>query len=173
MTDVLTPAKKLVQQGIGTHANEWGSVLNTTLGYIDTAFGGTLVKPVSGNVTLTTEELRNTGYRFTGNLDAKVTPIITFPAFSGLAVLQNNTNVPIICGISGGQSITIPSPYCAAIWSDGIDFKVLGDCLDKLSVETPISHTASAGSDTLPTKPAGFLTVIIQGLARKIPYYNL
>ena len=171
MTDVLTPAKKLTQQGIGSHPNDWGNVLNTTIGYIDMALGGTLVKKLTGNVTLSSTEARNTGYQFTGTLDS--TAIVTFPSYYGLVVLQNNTNVNLTCGISGGQSVTVPSTYASAIWSDGTDFKVLTDYLDKLAINAPISHTATAGTDTLPAKPAGFLTVLIAGNPYKIPYYGV
>ncbi|MCC7202403.1 MAG: hypothetical protein IT393_07075, partial [Nitrospirae bacterium] len=35
------------------------------------------------------------------------------------------------------------------------------------------STSATAGSQTLPSNPAGFINVIIAGVARKIPYYNV
>jgi len=171
MTDVLTPTKKLTQQGIGSHANDWGNILNTTIGYIDTALGGTLTKNLTGNVTLNASEVRNTCYQFNGSLSEMA--IITFSSYYGMAVLQNNTNVTISCGISGGQTVNVPTTYACAIWSDGTDFKGLTDVVDKLAVVAPVSHTASSGNDTLPSKPAGFLMVNIQGLFYKVPYYGM
>ena len=35
-----------------------------------------------------------------------------------------------------------------------------------------LSSSATAGSDTLPANPAGFLTVQVNGTSVKIPYYN-
>lgn len=35
-----------------------------------------------------------------------------------------------------------------------------------------ITHSATAGSDTLPATPAGFLTVTVSGVAFKVPLYN-
>jgi hypothetical protein len=36
-----------------------------------------------------------------------------------------------------------------------------------------ITHTATGGADTLPGNPAGFLTVTINGVPVKVPFYNL
>ena len=52
---------------------------------LDTALGGTLVKSLSGNATLTQTEASNTGYNFTGNLSSNAT--ITFPAFRGFLAI--------------------------------------------------------------------------------------
>lgn len=37
---------------------------------------------------------------------------------------------------------------------------------------TTITHTATLGSDTLPAKPAGFLSVTISGVSYKLPLYD-
>lgn len=36
-----------------------------------------------------------------------------------------------------------------------------------------ISHSATAGADTLPANPAGFLTVMVNGTAVKVPFYDV
>lgn len=36
-----------------------------------------------------------------------------------------------------------------------------------------ISHTATAGPDTLPAKPAGFLTITVGSTSYKVPLYEL
>lgn len=171
MTDVLTPTKKLTQQGVGSHPNDWGNILNATIGHIDTALGGTLAKNITGNVTLNASDVRHTGYQFNGNLGEEA--IITFSSFYGMAVIQNNTNVVLNCGISGGQSVSVPSTYAFAIWSDGVNFRGLTEVIDKLAWTAAISPTATSGSNTLPNKPVGFLIVNIDGASYKVPYYGM
>lgn len=36
-----------------------------------------------------------------------------------------------------------------------------------------ISHSATAGGDTLPANPSGFITVMIDGVAYKVALYNV
>ena len=36
-----------------------------------------------------------------------------------------------------------------------------------------ISHTATAGGDTLPPNPSGFITIMIDGVAQKVPFYDV
>src|SRR5690242_3107389 len=102
MTDTLTPAKGLTQQTIGANNNTWGTILNNTLGLIDSALGGTLAKAISGDTTLTSTEVQNSGFHFTGSLSSNAT--VTFPSFFGLAIIQNATGGgnSVICQISGG-----------------------------------------------------------------------
>src|SRR5580658_5923489 len=102
MPDPQTPAKGLTQPQVGGDNNEWGYLLNTDLALIDSALGGTLALSVSGNTTLNNTQVENTGYKFTGTLSAEAT--ITWPAFFGFAMIENNT--------TGGFSI----------WSDGTNF---------------------------------------------------
>ena len=35
------------------------------------------------------------------------------------------------------------------------------------------SATATAGSGTLPAKPVGFINITVNGVAYKVPYYNV
>lgn len=35
-----------------------------------------------------------------------------------------------------------------------------------------ITHSATAGADTLPGNPSGFLTITVSGVTYKIPLYN-
>lgn len=120
MSDLLTPSKGLTQPATGSHYNEWGTVLNANFGLIDSSLGGTLALAITGNTTLTTIQVQNTGYNFTGSLGASTS--IIFPAYYGLAIISNNTNQPLICGITGGTAVTVPSGLVGAIWSDGLNF---------------------------------------------------
>jgi hypothetical protein len=122
MPDPITPAKNLTQPLVGGDNNAWGGLLNTNLSLIDTALGGTLALSISGNTTLNTTQIENTGYEFTGALTGTVT--ITWPNFAGMAVIQNGTSggFSITCGISGGASVTVLNGETVSIWSDGTNF---------------------------------------------------
>lgn len=120
MSDLLTPTKGLTQPGTGSHFNGWGSILNANFGLIDTSLGGTLALAITGNTSLTSMQVQNTGYNFSGTLGAPTS--IIFPAYYGLAIISNNTNQTLSCGITGGIAVTIPSGASGAIWSDGLNF---------------------------------------------------
>jgi hypothetical protein len=121
MPDPTTPAKGLTQPQVGGDNNAWGGLLNTDLSLIDTALGGTLTLSISGNTTLTTTQVENTGYKFAGALSGNAT--ITWPGFSGMSAIRNSTTggFSIACGISGA-AVTIINGETVAIWSDGTDF---------------------------------------------------
>lgn len=62
--------------------------------------------------------------------------------------------------------------------ADQLRNQVLSAILTALQASFPqatasISHTATAGPDTLPAKPAGFLTVTVGSTAFKIPLYGI
>lgn len=120
MTDLLTPSKGLTQPATGSHFNEWGTIVNANFGLIDASLGGTLALAITGNTALTATQAQNTGYNFTGSLGT--TTSIIFPAYYGLAVISNNTNQSLVCGVTGGTAVTIPSGFVGAIWSDGRNF---------------------------------------------------
>ena len=116
-----TPAKGLSQPNIGGDNNTWGALLNAGIALIDNALGGTATKSISGNITLSTTEAQNTGYKFTGTLSGNAT--ITWPTFAGMAAIRNATTggFSIICGIAG-TTVTVLNGEVVAIWSDGTDF---------------------------------------------------
>lgn len=122
MSDPTTPAKGLTQPTVGGDTNAWGGLLNTNLALIDSALGGTAGITISGNTTLTGTQVQNSGFEFAGSLSA--TAAITWPSFSGMAVIQNGTTGghSITCGISGGTSVSVLNGETAAIWSDGTNF---------------------------------------------------
>jgi hypothetical protein len=142
MPDPTTPAKGLTQPTVGGDNNTWGGLLNTDLALIDSAFGGTLAKSISGNTTLSSTEAQNTGYEFTGTLSGTAT--ITWPSFSGMAAIQNGTagGFSITCGISGA-SVTVLCGETVAIWSDGTNFARLALAGGGIQVEPHLSSRIS------------------------------
>jgi hypothetical protein len=111
----LTPAKGLTQPDIGSDGSGvWGGYINANLSLLDTALGGTLSLSLSGSITLTTTQIENTGFEFTGTISSEAE--ITWPSridgagFHGLAVIQNGTTGghPILCVIAGGTPVTGP-----------------------------------------------------------------
>jgi hypothetical protein len=111
-----TPAKGLTEPTVNGSTNTWGGILNADLALIDTALCGTLAPAISGNTVLTSTQVQSTGYEFSGALSGSAT--ITWPAFSGMAVIQNNTTGSVICGISGGNTVTVLNGETVAIRSD-------------------------------------------------------
>lgn len=158
MPDPTTPAKGLTQPTVGGDSNIWGGLLNTDLSLIDTALGGTLALSISGNTTLTSTQIQNTGYVFTGTLSAAAT--ITWPSFSGFAFINNNTSggFSITCGISGGNTVILHIGEIAAIWSDGTNFT------RAVVPRTPTRTVLTSGSGTYTTPTnATWLEVFIVG----------
>jgi hypothetical protein len=121
LSDTITPAKGLTEPQVGVDTN-WANLLNADLALIDTALGGTLSVSISGSTTLNSTQVENTGYKFSGTLSTAAT--ITWPAFSGFAMIENNTTggFSISCGISGGTFTTLFNGEAVSIWSDGTNF---------------------------------------------------
>ncbi len=116
-----TPAKGLTQPVVGGDNNIWGNLLNTNISLIDNALGGTVVKSISGNTTLSDTDIQNVGYYFTGTLTGNA--IITWPSFAGMAAIHNGTTGGffIICN-AGGSPVTVLNGETVAILSDGTNF---------------------------------------------------
>jgi len=174
MTDVLTPAKGLTQQTVGDNNNEWGYILNTTIGLIDAALGGTLVKTLTGDVTLTSTEATYTGYHFSGTLAGTAT--VTFPSFSGMAAIRNSTTHTISCGVAGGVFVIVPVGGCSAIWSDGTDFVNL---LSPTGISLALSTLSISDTIAVGTNPSAAIghdagnTVISSGVPFRVPAYTV
>lgn len=148
MPDPQTPAKGLTQPQVGGDNNTWGNLLNTNLALIDTALGGTLALSISGNTTLNSTQIQNTGYEFSGSLSGTAT--ITWSSFSGFAAIQNNTTGghSIVCGI-GGATVTVQDGETVAVWSDGTNFTRLTQSAVRLiALATVNFYVATTGSDS-------------------------
>jgi hypothetical protein len=146
LSDTTTPAKGLTEPQVGVNTN-WANLLNADLALIDTALGGTLSVSISGSTTLNSTQVENTGYKFSGTLSTAAT--ITWPAFSGFAMIENNTTggFSISCGISGGTFTTLFNGESVSIWSDGTNF----------TKTTEVGHghgTSGTGAVVLGTSPS-------------------
>ena len=115
-----TTTKKLLKPIVGDSNNEWGGFLNTTIDQINSAFGGTLRRTLTGDITLSTSDIVNTGYYFVGTLTT--TTQITFPTYYGKAVVRNGTTQRLTVGMVSGATVTIFAGTTTSIWSDGQDF---------------------------------------------------
>lgn len=124
MPDTITPAKGLTLPTQDSDTDNWGEILNADLALIDTALGGSVEISISGNIRLTNTQSQNTGFHFIGTLTGTAT--ITWPAYSGLAMVSNATTggFSILCGV-GGASVFVQNGETVGIWSDGTNFKRL------------------------------------------------
>lgn len=123
MADPVTVAKSFILPTVGGDTGVWGGYTNLNWGVADIALGGTVSVSISGNSLLTSTQTQYTGYKFSGTLGAGST--INWPAFSGLAVIQNLTSggFTISCGISGGGTrVAVVSGTTVPVWSDGSNF---------------------------------------------------
>lgn len=161
MADPVTPSKGLTLPSLGGDFGLWGQLLNNNLSLIDSAAGGTLFLAVTGNSILTSVQTQYTGYKFTGSLSGNSS--ITWPAFSGLAAIENSTlgGYAIICGVSGGSTVTISGGTTLAVWSDGTNFLPLS-----LFAGGGSASTTGSGALVLQVMPtiitpnvSGFLTL--------------
>lgn len=123
MSDTITPNKQLTEPTPGGDGSTWPTIINTDLGLIDSALGGTVSKAISGTTTsLSGSDITNASYVFTGATTALNT--ITWSSFHGSAVLTNSTsgNQLIACGLSGGKYVYVVPGEAALIFSDGTNF---------------------------------------------------
>jgi hypothetical protein len=99
-----------------------------TIGYgVSSTFAFTaLVKPiVTGNYTLSSNEVQNTIQEFVGNLTGNVT--ITYPPVVNLYVVSNQTTdngftLTLTTGVVGGANAVIPPGQQATLICDGTNF---------------------------------------------------
>jgi len=176
MPDPTTPAKGLTQPQVGGDNNTWGGLINADLSLIDSALGGTVSVAISGNTTLTTSQVENTGYEFTGNLSAGAT--VTWPSFSGFAVIQNNTagGFAITCGTTG-ETVVVANGTTLPVWSDGTNFLDLASAgnadidniIDVLVIGGQSNAEGVGNSGTSITVPVG---KVFQSLAGTITAGN-
>lgn len=128
-----TPNKAYDVPVVGSDTNNWGTLLNTSLGIIDRNLGGELVKAVGGNtdVTLNSTEAQNLVYALTGILTGNVN--VLWPATIGLYLVSNQTTGSFALTLKStvpGGTVTIPRGGFAIIYSDGTNFFNLPNAAD-------------------------------------------
>jgi hypothetical protein len=136
MSITITPPVADITIGVTTYTNaDWeantpgtlSAVIGGLTGQVQAlgATTGTLVKAISGSVTLTTMEAANINFIFTGALSGIAA--ITFPAGSYTATIVNNTTGGFALTIkyAAGTTATIPSGGTAQVVGDGTNFKLV------------------------------------------------
>lgn len=101
-----------------------GNDISTIVGALANSLG-ILTKAISGNTTLSGSECVNIGFVFTGSLSGNAN--ITFAAsFNGMAQIENQTTggFSLVCGLVGGDQVTVPPSGSAATFCDGTDFSL-------------------------------------------------
>lgn len=110
MADSFTPAKGLILMQTGGDIGTWGSNLNNdAISVIDNNLGGTLTLSVAGgtNVTLSSSQVENLYYNFTGVLTGNIEVI--WPTGSGFYIIANNTTGAFTLTVqpTGGTGIVL------------------------------------------------------------------
>jgi hypothetical protein len=136
MSITITPPVSDITIGVITYTNaDWeantpgtlSAVIGGITGQVQAlgATTGTLVKAISGSVTLTTLETANINFIFTGALSGVAA--ITFPSGSYTATIVNNTTGGFALTIkyASGTTATIPSGGTAQVVGDGTNFKLV------------------------------------------------
>ncbi len=101
--------------------------------------------------------------------------VITIP--SGATMTASGTTLELAYGststtIDGFGKITVASPSSAEVeLTDGEITLVSASAANTLVLAAATATTASAGSETLPSAPQGFLEATLNGNTIKIPYY--
>ena len=141
MTTTTTSNLNLEKPDVGSEANNWGNILNSSLDDVDKAIAQRLVKPVGGSsdVTLTLTDSKFAVIEFTGTLagninvktyanDAK--PYIVFNNTSGSYSLTFKTNT--------GGGVAITQGQKTIVYSDGTNMVSAVDT-SQLSVSRTIT----------------------------------
>ena len=122
MTDFVTTNKGLTEPTVGGDSGTWGNILNTDIGILDAALGGsTALTNTTGAATLTTVQYQNLIFNVSGTLTGNVT--YTIPSGVGGSWIINNTttgsySVTFSSG-GGGASYSAPQSFISHIYSDG------------------------------------------------------
>lgn len=136
MPITISPPVSDITIGSDTYTNaDWeantpgtlSAVLNGLVGQVQGlgSTTGTLVKAISGSVTLTTLEAANVNFIFTGSLSG--TANINFPSGSYTATIANNTSgsQALSIGYSTGTRATVPAGGTAQVVGDGTNFRLV------------------------------------------------
>lgn len=109
---------------------------------------------------------------------------VPFPSIESTVVIPN----PTLKVLVGPLSIAPTTNFGTSVFIDNIHRLLVfkNDNISKvgqndavviaggirLNPSTTVSHEATSGEDTLPSNPAGFLAITVDGKDFKIPYYN-
>lgn len=124
MVSTFTTNKNIEKPGHNDYPNTWDVPVNADWDDIDEAFGGTLLKNVtglSGTIALTIDEARPPTIQISGTPTAAVT--YTIPSgVGGSWIVRNNTTGGFNIGLAsaaGGSTVTVPAGNAQQMWCDG------------------------------------------------------
>lgn len=123
MPSTPSPLIRAEQQETGEKLNTWGGDLNQVIRVIEQAICGVLIKPLTGNYTLTianyvTDEARNATLIFTAGAGLSAAPTVTVPQAAKSWHVDNRCGYPITF-MAGGTTVTVPVGRQADVFSDG------------------------------------------------------
>ena len=141
MTTTTTSNLNLEKPDVGSEANNWGNIINSSLDDVDKAIAQRLVKPVGGSsdVTLTLTDSKFAVIEFTGTLSGNISvktyandakPYIVFNNTSGSFSLTFKTNT--------GGGVVITQGQKTIVYSDGTNMVSAVDT-SQLSVSRTIT----------------------------------
>jgi hypothetical protein len=96
------------------------------------------------------------------------------PANTFYIVSAYSENGQLVWGPNAQQVLSTPSPFSIGAWVPG-SVNVSGGLQGQLSVSQATTYTSatSGSASALPSPPAGYVTISINGTNFKMPYYNL
>ena len=132
MPSTYSPNLRIELIASGEQANTWGLTTNTNLGtLIEQAIAGmATIDVTAGDVTLTTlnglsDQSRQMILNVTGTPGVDRT--LTAPAVSKLYIVANNSNADVyLITSAAGDTVLIPEGLTFPVYSDGVDFSVVG-----------------------------------------------
>jgi len=162
MASTYTSRIRLEQQGDGENANTWGQRLNqNVIDLVDEAVAGyeSIDVSAASSVTLTanngtTDQARNFGLKFTGELNADTT--VTVPAQEKIYFVNNQTtgNYNLLIKPAGGTAVTaVGSGNAMIIAGDGTSFDKFAGGVESgtrmlfQQATAPVGWTAVSSSD--------------------------
>jgi len=124
LADPTTPSKGYTLPTVGGDVNTWGPILNTNFTLLDSNLAGVASIALAGAAgSVSGSNLQQAAWKFTGNLASQC--VVTWtPAFWGMGVIINLTTggQNLVCGVSGGASVTITPNETVPIFADGLNF---------------------------------------------------
>lgn len=150
MPSTPSPNLRIELQETGESLNSWGGKLNQGLVLHEQAICGVLIKPLSGNVTLTTanyvsDEARNHVLVFTPGPGLSAAPTVTVPPAQKSWHVDNRTGYPITFTM-GGTPVTVPVGRQADVFCDGANLFMLEPIAAASAVTQGFADQASASA---------------------------
>jgi len=120
-----SPSLRLELQATGEKLNLWGEDLNRVILLIEQAIAGILIKPLTGNATLTatpyvSNEARNSTIIFTAGAGLSAAPTVVVPPEPKSWHVDNRTGYPLTFTM-GGSPVTVPVGRQADVFCDGMN----------------------------------------------------